>query len=124
MLEENSEKLTLNISVVDLGKIDYLVSQGYYGNRTDFLRSAVKRQLDGHEAALKRDFVEKNITIGIVRIGPHDLEKAGGLQDCVVLGMLIVAPDVTLEMMKRAYRRLTVYGKVKCSREIEDHYEL
>ena len=43
MLEENSEKLTINISVVDLGKIDYLVEQGFYGNRTDFLRTAIKK---------------------------------------------------------------------------------
>lgn len=60
MLEENSEKLTMNVSVVDLGKIDYLVEQGFYGNRTDFLRTAIKGQLRDHEDWLNKEFISKN----------------------------------------------------------------
>jgi len=123
MLEDNSEKLTLNISVVDLGKIDYLVSQGFYGNRTDFLRSAVKRQLDGHESWMEREFIAKNFNIGIVHLSEKDLENEP-LQDYVVLGSLSIDPAVTLEKMRKVFRRLMVFGRVKCSAEIKAHYGL
>ena len=64
MLEENSEKLTINISVVDLGKIDYLVEQGFYGNRTDFSVPPSKCQLHGHEEWLNRGICGENHRCG------------------------------------------------------------
>jgi len=115
MVEENSEKLTINISVVDLGKIDYLVDQGYYANRTDFLRS--------HEDWLNREFMTKTLDIGIVRLCSEDI-KGKEHQDYTVLGMLIIDESVTLDDLKKAFRRIRVFGKVKCSSAIKEAYSL
>lgn len=123
MLEENSEKLTINISVVDLGKIDYLVEQGFYGNRTDFLRTAIKSQLHGHEDWLNREFVAKTIDVGIVRLGPEDL-SGKQYQDYTVLGKLVIDPAVELEELKTVFRSIKVFGKVKCSDAIKAFYGL
>mgnify|MGYP002797574427 FL=1 len=123
MLEENSEKLTINISVVDLGKIDYLVEQGFYGNRTDFLRSAIKGQLRGHEDWLNREFVSKTMDVGIVRLHTEDIHKKE-LQDYTVLGKLIIDQSVTLDDLKQVFRRIKVFGKVQCSNEIKEFYRL
>lgn len=123
MLEDNSEKLTINVSVVDLGKIDYLVEQGFYGNRTDFLRAAIKGQLRGHEDWLNREFISKTIDVGIVRIQPEDIHGKE-LQDYTVLGKLIIDQSVTLDDLKQVFRRIKVYGKVQCSSEIKAAYRL
>mgnify|MGYP000099333702 FL=1 len=123
MLEENSEKLTINISVVDLGKIDYLVEQGFYGNRTDFLRTAIKSQLHDHEDWLNREFVAKTIDVGIVRLSAENL-KGKQYQDYTVLGKLVIDPAVELEQLKKVFRSVKVFGKVKCSDAIKDFYGL
>ncbi len=123
MLEENSEKLTINISVVDLGKIDYLVEQGFYGNRTDFLRTAIKSQLYGHEEWLNREFVAKTIDVGIVRLFPEQL-KEKQYQDYTVLGKLVIDPAVELDDLKKVFRSIKVFGKVKCSDVIKNFYGL
>jgi Arc/MetJ-type ribon-helix-helix transcriptional regulator len=123
MVEENSEKLTINISVVDLGKIDYLVDQGYYANRTDFLRTAIKGLLRSHEDWLNREFMTKTLDIGIVRLCSEDI-KGKEHQDYTVLGMLIIDESVTLDDLKKAFRRIRVFGKVKCSSAIKEAYSL
>lgn len=123
MIEENSEKITINISFVDLGKIDYLVKQGFYGNRTDFLRAAIKREINSHEGWLDREFIAKNIDIGIIRLSKDDLSEKK-LQDLVVLGMLAIDDNITLDDLKAVYRKIIVFGKVKCSQKIKDYYSL
>lgn len=123
MLEDNSEKLTINISVVDLGKIDYLVEQGFYGNRTDFLRTAVKGQLRSHDEWLNREFVTKTIDVGVVNIRKEDLTEKKA-QDYVVLGKLIIDSSISLEELKRVFRKIKVFGKVQCSDEIKETYGL
>lgn len=123
MLEDNSEKLTINISVVDLGKIDYLVEQGFYGNRTDFLRTAVKGQLRSHDEWLNREFVAKTIDVGVVNIRKEDLTEKNA-QDYVVLGKLIIDSSISLEELKRVFRKIKVFGKVQCSDEIKETYGL
>ena len=123
MIEENSEKITINISVVDLGKIDYLVEQGFYGNRTDFLRTAIKGQLYGHEDWLNREFMARTLDVGIVRLCAEDL-NGKEYQDYTVLGKLIIDESVTLDDLKKVFRRIKVFGKVKCSSAIKEFYGL
>lgn len=123
MLEENSEKLTINISVVDLGKIDYLVEQGFYGNRTDFLRTAIKGQLRGHENWLNNEFIAKTMDVGVVRLYTEDLHGKE-LQDYTVLGKLIIDKSVTLDDLKQVFRKIKVFGKVQCSNDIKEFYRL
>lgn len=123
MLEENSEKLTINISVVDLGKIDYLVEQGFYGNRTDFLRTAIKGQIRDHETWLNKEFVTKAMDIGIVTLYAKDLCQKKH-QDYTVLGKLIIDSSITLDELKDVFRTIKVFGKVECSEEIKQFYQL
>ena len=123
MLEDNSEKLTINISVVDLGKIDYLVEQGFYGNRTDFLRTAIKGQLRSHDEWLSREFVAKTIDVGVVNIRKEDL-NGKITQDYMVLGKLIIDSSIALEELKQVFRTIKVFGKVQCSDEIKAAYGL
>ncbi len=123
MLENNSEKLTINISVVDLGKIDYLVEQGFYGNRTDFLRTAIKGQLRSHDEWLNREFVAKTMDVGVVNIRKEDL-NGKIMQDYVVLGKLIIDSSIAPEELKRVFRTIKVFGKVQCSDEIKEVYGL
>ena len=123
MLENNSEKLTINISVVDLGKIDYLVEQGFYGNRTDFLRTAIKGQLRSHDEWLNREFVAKTMDVGVVNIRKEDL-NGKIMQDYVVLGKLIIDASIAPEELKRVFRTIKVFGKVQCSDEIKEAYGL
>ena len=123
MLENNSEKLTINISVVDLGKIDYLVEQGFYGNRTDFLRTAIKGQLRSHDEWLNREFVAKTMDVGVVNIRKEDL-NGKIMQDYVVLGKLIIDSSIAPEELKRVFRTIKVFGKVQCSDEIKEAYGL
>ena len=123
MLEENSEKLTINISVVDLGEIDYLVEQGFYGNRTDFLRTAIKGQLQSHRAWLNKEVVAKTLEIGVIRLRTEDLCNKD-YQDYAVLGKLIIDESVSLEDLKAVFRSIKVYGKVQCSDEIRRFYKL
>lgn len=123
MLENNSEKLTINISVVDLGKIDYLVEQGFYGNRTDFLRTAIKGQLRSHDEWLNREFVAKTMDVGVVNIRKEDL-NGKITQDYVVLGKLIIDSSIAPEELKRVFRTIKVFGKVQCSDEIKEAYGL
>lgn len=123
MLEDNSEKLTINVSIVDLGKIDYLVQQGFYGNRTDFLRAAIKGELRNHENWLNKEFIAKTMEIGIIRLSTEDLSHESK-QDLYVLGLLIIEDSVKLEDLKRHYRKIKVYGKVKCNKEVKEYYGL
>ena len=123
MLEDNSEKLTINVSVVDLGKIDYLVEQGFYGNRTDFIRSAIKGQLREHEEWINKEFISKTMDIGVVRLYCEDLYEKE-LQDYTVLGKLIIDDSVTLNDLTKVFRRIKVYGKVQCRNEIKEYYKL
>jgi len=119
MLEDNSEKITINISVVDLGRIDYLVNQGFYGNRTDFLRFAIKRQLDEHKEWFDKEFVAKTITIGSITLSKRDVEQMA-YQDYMIVGKLTIEDDVPLEL----FRKIDVFGKVQCSQEIKKYYQL
>lgn len=123
MLENTSEKITINISVVDLGSIDYLVSQGFYGNRTDFLRTAIKRQLDSHRDWLDKEFVAKNMDIGFVTMTKSVIEEKE-YQDYVVLGKLVIEEDVSLELLKKVFRKITVFGIIRCKPEIKRYYDI
>jgi len=70
-----SEKITINMNVVDLGKVDLLVDQGFYSNRTDFIRTAIRSQLETHAEEVKDIVVRKSFVVGVVRYGRKELEK-------------------------------------------------
>ena len=52
-----TEKITINVGFVDLGHIDLRVREGFYTNRTDFIRTSISqpaRQSRGCRQAIDR----------------------------------------------------------------------
>jgi len=114
----DTEKLTINLGVVDLGQIDLLVAEGFYGNRTDFIRTAIRNQIATHGEALKQSVARRTLTLGLQKFTKVDLEaarKAGQKLDIKVLGLAVIASDVTPELARAAIASLTVLGALQAS---------
>ena len=112
----DSEKLTINLGVVDLGQIDLLVAEGFYGNRTDFIRTAIRNQIATHGDALKQTVARRTLTLGLQRFTKADLEaarKTGRKLEIKVLGLAVIANDVTPELARAAIASLTVLGSLQ-----------
>ena len=113
-----SEKLTLNLGPVDLGRIDLLVREGFYGNRSDFIRSAIRARLDGHDAELREAAGRLEVELGVRRWSREELEArrdAGRPLHVRVLGLAVIASDVTPELAREAIGSLTVLGTLQAS---------
>ena len=96
-----TEKITINIGFVDLGHIDLLVHEGFYTNRTDFIRTAIRNQLTSHADAVKQSIVRHTLELGLRHYTRDDLEAvkaAGGKLRNQVVGLAIIAEDVTPEL--------------------------
>src|SRR5919199_6520368 len=90
----DSEKITINLGFVDLGHIDLLVHEGFYSNRTDFIRTAIRNQLDRHAAAVKQSVARQQLDLGLRRYSRQDLESAkaaGEMLHIQVLGLAVIA---------------------------------
>src|SRR5262249_16843160 len=86
----DSEKITLNLGYVDLGHIDLLVQDGFYSNRTDFIRTAIRSQLDRHNEAVKQSVARQRLDLGLRRYSRQDLEAVQAsreMLDIQVLGL-------------------------------------
>lgn len=108
-----SEKLTINLGFVDLGRIDLLVRDGFYANRADFIRTAVRNQLDRQGDAVTQSFARKKLTLGLSHFTRQDLEAArdaGTPLHIQVLGLASIAPDVTPELARAAIASVQVLG--------------
>lgn len=113
-----SEKLTLNMGPVDLGRIDLLVREGFYANRSDFIRQAVRARLDGHGPELREAAARMEVELGVRRYGVDELEArrdSGRPLHVRVLGLAAIAPDVTPELARAAIGSLTVLGTLQAS---------
>lgn len=113
-----TEKLTINLGVVDLGQIDLLVGEGFYGNRTDFIRTAIRNQIAAHSDVVKQTVVRRTLTLGLQTFTRADLEaarKAGQKLDIKVLGLAVIASDVSPELAREAIGSLTVLGALQAS---------
>jgi Arc/MetJ-type ribon-helix-helix transcriptional regulator len=114
----DSEKITINLGFVDLGHIDLLVRDGFYGNRTDFIRTAIRNQLDRHADAATKSIRRLQLDLGIRHIARSDLEAArrtGEMLDIRVLGLATIAVDVTPELATDTIASLTVLGALQAS---------
>ncbi|MEJ2735817.1 MAG: CopG family transcriptional regulator [Anaerolineae bacterium] len=122
-LVTDTEKITINMSVVDLGQVDLLVEQGFYSNRSDLIRTAIRNQLDRHADVLKETVVRKQIVVGVLVCTRSDLEKkqAAGEQLAInVVGMVRIGKDVTPELARDVIQSLHVYGVLRASPEVKD----
>ncbi|MGN7876762.1 CopG family transcriptional regulator [Roseateles sp. 22389] len=112
------EKLTLNISCVDLGQIDLLVQEGFYANRSDLIRMAIRNQLATHADVVRQVVTRKSIVLGIQHYSVADLERAreaGERLQIRVLGLAVIAPEVTPELALAAIESVTVLGALHAS---------
>ena len=108
-----SEKITINLSAVDLGRIDLLVDEGFYSNRTDFIRTAIRSQIEKHSAALDHSMERLNLVMGVMFMDRKDLEKArarGERYSFKVIGILTLANDITPELAVETIAKVKVRG--------------
>ena len=113
-----SEKLTLNLGYVDLGRIDLLVQDGFYANRSDFIRTAIRNQLDRHADVLQRSTERQGLDLGLRHYDRATLEAARGRGEVLhlnVLGLLSIADDVSPELAREAIASVTVLGALAAS---------
>ncbi|WP_237478084.1 CopG family transcriptional regulator [Lichenibacterium dinghuense] len=114
----DSEKITINLGFVDLGQIDLLVRDGFYANRTDFIRTAIRNGLDRHGEAVKQSVARKRLSLGLTHYGRRELEAAvaaGETLDIQVLGLATIASDVTPELARAAISSVQVLGALHAS---------
>ena len=118
----DSEKITINLGYVDLGHIDLLVRDGFYSNRTDFIRTAIRNQLERHRDAAEKSVVRKQLDLGISHFSRTQLEEirdAGEALDVRVLGLATIASDVSPELARAAIASLTVLGAFHASAAVK-----
>lgn len=116
------EKITINLGYVDLGRIDLLVQEGFYSNRTDFIRTAIRNQLGVDGEAVKRSIVRHTLELGLRDYGRADLETvkaAGEKLHIKVVGLARIAPDVTPELALATIESITVLGALQASAEVK-----
>ena len=114
----DSEKLTINLGFVDLGHIDLMVRDGFYANRADFIRTAVRNQLERQGDAVKQSVARKQLNLGLSHYTRQDLEaarSAGTPLHIQVLGLASIAPDVTPELARAAIASVQVLGAFHAS---------
>ena len=120
--QSDSEKITINVGFVDLGNIDLLVREGFYSNRTDFIRTAIRNQLASHADALKQSIVRRTLELGLRRVGRQELEasKAKGVRlQIQVVGLATIDDNVTPELARETIESITVLGALHASKEIK-----
>src|SRR6266576_541299 len=115
---EKSEKITINLGPVDLGQIDLLVQEGFYSNRTDFIRTAIRNQITTHADVVKRTVARKTLVLGLQHYTRQDLEAvraAGEKLQINVLGLASIADDVTPELALATIDSVVVLGAFRAN---------
>ena len=113
-----SEKITINLGFVDLGQIDLLVSEGFYGNRTDFIRTAIRNHLSTHTDVVRQVVARKMLVLGLQHFSADDLRAVQVGQQTLqirVLGLATIAPDVTPELALATISSIEVLGALQAS---------
>ena len=120
--ESESEKITINLGFVDLGHIDLLVAEGFYSNRTDFIRTAIRNQVRTHGEVLKESVARRSMVLGLQRFTRPDLEKllaAGEQLHIHVLGLATIDDDVPAQLALRTIASVVVLGALRASPEVK-----
>ena len=114
----DSEKITINLGFVDLGQIDLLVAEGFYGNRTDLIRTAIRNQLASHSDAVKQAVARKTLVLGLQHFSAADLRAVKAAKQKLrirVLGLATIAHDVSPELALATIESIDVLGALHAS---------
>ena len=117
-----TEKITINLGFVDLGQIDLLVQEGFYSNRTDFIRTAIRNQIATHAETLKQTVARKTLVLGLQHYTRRDLEAvraAGQKLQIQVVGLASIADDVSAELARATIDSVVVLGAFRASAEVK-----
>ena len=117
-----SEKITINLGYVDLGRVDLLVQDGFYSNRTDFIRTAIRAQLASHASETTRSIERRTLEVGLRDFHAAELERVrarGETLDIRVLGLARIAADVTPDLARSTIASLTVLGALQASTAVK-----
>ena len=113
-----TEKITINLGLVDLGQIDLLVREGFYQNRTDFIRTAIRNQIGAHAETVQQTVARKTLVLGLQNYTRRDLEAvraAGETLQIRVLGLATIADDVPPELAQATIDSIEVLGAFRAS---------
>lgn len=119
--QPENEKITINLGYVDLGRIDLLVQEGFYANRSDFIRTAIRKQLDAHGEAVNQSLVRHTLELGLrdySRANLEALRDAGQVLHVKVVGLARIASDVTPELARATIGSITVLGGLQATAEV------
>jgi Arc/MetJ-type ribon-helix-helix transcriptional regulator len=118
----DTEKITINMSAVDLGKVDLLVQEGLYSNRTDFIRTAIRSQLEKHNLEIQQSVTRNSYVIGVLLYSRTDLEKykqKGEKMKMTVMGLLSLADDISPELAREVIESIQVRGIFQASEKVK-----
>jgi Arc/MetJ-type ribon-helix-helix transcriptional regulator len=118
-----TEKLTINLGVVDLGQVDLLVQEGFYSNRTDLIRTAIRNQLSAHADAVKQTVARRTLLLGLQHFSRADLERAlaaGQMLQIQVVGLARIADDVTPKLARATIESVVVLGAFHASAAVRN----
>src|SRR6478672_204093 len=119
---DKSEKITINLGLVDLGQIDLLVDEGFYSNRTDFIRTAIRRQLESRADSVNDTVQRRALTLGTRHLSRRELEQlrdAGQKVDVRVLGLVTIANDVSPDLALATITSVEVLGAFRAPRAVK-----
>lgn len=117
-----TEQITINMNVVDLGQVDLLVEQGFYSNRTDFIKTAIRNQITSHSKVIEKVITDKAYLIGVTFYDRKTLEQVAEdnkVLDIKVVGMLVLKEDIDVELARKTIKSIMVFGVFKASPELK-----
>ena len=117
-----TEKITINMSIIELGKVDLLVQEGFYQNRTDFIRAAIRSQLDKHETAVQSSIIRNEFGLGVFVCTREGMEKTlaqGERKNYNVIGRLVIQEDVPPELADQAIESIRLIGSLRASEAVK-----
>jgi Arc/MetJ-type ribon-helix-helix transcriptional regulator len=118
----DSEKITINLGYVDLGQIDLIVADGFYTNRTDFIRTAIRNHLDKHRDELAKSVERNNFDLGLhdySREFLENLQRTGQTVNIRVIGLARIAGDVSVELARSTIASISVLGAIQASAAVK-----
>ena len=118
----DSEKVTINLGHIEAGQIELLVLEGFYSNRSDFIRTAIRNQIDRHADVVQQAVARRRVVLGLHRFGRDELttlREAGQTLDIRVLGLAVIAPDVSPDLARASISSISVLGAFQASAAVK-----